>query len=168
MPGLDLQISTVVDHARAQSIELEEFLQFMHFLRVSTSVIYAKPVGEWAGRFDLMCTPDDIRHVKSMLVKYDGYDHTSIAYGRNLGCIAVKRIVELTAFGDIMPCPWMYMNVGNVFDTPLADILDKGMRYLGHNFCSVCRLSESRQFNDQYMSKLVGRDLPVPIEEVMG
>lgn len=166
--GLSLQIATVVDHARAQGGELEAFLSMMKTLNVPTSVVYAKPVGEWAGRYDLLCTPEDIRRVKALLDKYGGYDHTSPQYGRDLGCIAVKRMVSITAYGDVLPCPWMYWSLGNIFNAPLAFILDKGMRYFKTRN-PLCRMSEDREFMETYVSKLDGRtDLPLTIEEVMG
>jgi MoaA/NifB/PqqE/SkfB family radical SAM enzyme len=165
--GLAVQVATVVGHDRAQSTEFLEFMQMMHKRGAPVSVVYAKPVGEYAGRFDQMCTSEDIAHVKRLLKEYGGYDHTTPGYGRDLGCTAVKRIVSITAFGDVLPCPWMYWSLGNVFDTPLADILDKGMRYFGDR-SPVCRLSEDAEFNRKYTSKVAGLDYVPTIEEVMG
>lgn len=165
--GLALQVATVVDHERAQSEEFVQFLQLMHSKGAATSVHFAKPVGEWAGRNDLLCTPEDIAYIKSLCKQYGAYDHTTPCYGQDLGCIAVKRMVSVTAFGEVLPCPWMYWTLGNVFDTPLADILDKGMSYFSERF-PVCRLSESAEFNEKYTSKTAGLDYLPTIEEVMG
>lgn len=166
--GMQVQVATVVDHERAQSDELEAFFELIASKNAPISVVYAKPVGEWNGRYDLLCNADDIAHVKALLAKYHGYDHTTPQYGRDLGCIAVKRMVAITAYGDVLPCPWMYWTLGNVHDMPLAELLDKGMRYYGER-SPVCRLSEDRDFNEKYTSKLKGRDdLPVPIEEIHG
>jgi MoaA/NifB/PqqE/SkfB family radical SAM enzyme len=164
--GLAVQVATVVGHDRAQSPEFLEFMQIMHKRGAPVSVVYAKPVGEYAGRFDQMCTAEDIAHVKRLLKEYGGYDHTTPGYGRDLGCTAVKRIISITAFGDVLPCPWMYWSLGNVFDTPLADILDKGMRYFGER-SPVCRLSESPEFNEKYTSKTYGLDYLPTVERVM-
>lgn len=165
--GLSVQVATVVDHARAQSDELEKFLSAIRLMGASPTVVYAKPVGEWAGRDDVLCAPDDIKHVKELLAKYGGYDHTTPCYGQDLGCIAAKRMISILANGDVMPCPWMLFKLGNVFDEPLADILDKGMRYLGDDYSPVCRMSESPAFRKKYLSKIKDAQFPVPIEQVM-
>jgi MoaA/NifB/PqqE/SkfB family radical SAM enzyme len=165
--GLALQVATVVNHQRAQSQELEEFMKLMHSKCAPISVIYAKPVGEYASRLDLMCTPADIRGVKQLMAQYGGYDHSSPGYGRDIGCTAVKRIISVTAFGEVLPCPWMYWTLGNVYEMPLEDILAKGMRYFGKR-CPVCRLSESPEFVRDYASKAVWFDELPTVEEVMG
>ena len=165
--GLQVQVATVVDHERATSQELVDFLELIHGLGAAVSVVYAKPVGEWAGRTDLLCTKQDISHVKKLLKQYGGYDHTTPAYGKNLGCIAVKRMIAITAFGDVLPCPWMYWSIGNVHEKPLAEILGKGMEYFKER-SPVCRLSEDPEFNKKYTSK-VKPDGPLQsIEEIMG
>jgi MoaA/NifB/PqqE/SkfB family radical SAM enzyme len=162
--GMQLQIATVVDHERANSEELERFFQFCADNGGAPSVVYAKPVGEWAGRYDLLCNAEDIAKVKLLLAKYGGYDHTSIQHNRDLGCLAVKRIISITRFGDVLPCPWMYTSLGNLYDEPLSVILERGMRYFGEK-SAVCRMSEDRGFADTYGSKM--NDLLPRIEEVM-
>ena len=66
-----------------------------------------------------------------------------------------------------MPCPWMYFSLGNFFETPLKDILAKGMRYFGKTE-RKCLVSEDKEFIDKYISKTYGKELPVKIEEIMG
>jgi MoaA/NifB/PqqE/SkfB family radical SAM enzyme len=164
--GLHIQIATVVTHQRAHS---EEFLQFLEFAKnkgVAVSVVWPKPVGEWSGHFDVLASPDDIAYVKSLRSQYNVYDHLTPAYGLDIGCIAVKRMISITKFGDVMPCPWMHFSLGNFFEEPLKNILEKGMRYFKQNR-RVCLVSESRDFIEKYVAKTYGKDLPVPIEEVM-
>jgi MoaA/NifB/PqqE/SkfB family radical SAM enzyme len=165
--GLAVQIATVVGHDRARSIEFRKFMELMYSKCAPVSVIYAKPVGEYAGRIDQLCTSEDIFHVKHLLARYGGYDHSTPGYGRDLGCTAVKRVISITAFGEVLPCPWMYWTLGNIFDTPLADILAKGMHFFGPR-SPVCRLSEDPEFNLRYTSKTYGLDYLPTVEEVMG
>lgn len=164
--GLAIQIATVVNHERAQSEEFYEFMKLMSSKCAPVSMIYAKPVGEYANRLDLMCTPDDIAHAKRLQVMFGGYDHTAANYGLDIGCTAVKRIISITSWGKVLPCPWMHWTLGNVFETPLADILAKGMRYFGER-CAVCRLSELPDFNKYTLKAYEFDGLPT-IEEVMG
>lgn len=161
---LPVQVCTVVDHARAQTDDLERFLQMMRYMGVSTSVHYVKPTGELEGHTETLCTPEDIARTKQAMKGFKAYDHTTPGYGIDYGCLAVKRMFTITAYGDILPCPWMMWTLGNIFDTPLADILAEGMKRFGPYF-PVCRLSESRPFLDLYRQSLRGKPLPVPIEQ---
>jgi MoaA/NifB/PqqE/SkfB family radical SAM enzyme len=163
--GLQLQVSTVVWHDRVASGEFKEFMRLMFAHDAPVSVIYAKPCGDFLNSMETLCTPDDIREVKRLMDLYGGYTHTTPGYGRDMGCLAVKRSVSITAFGEVLPCPWMYFTLGNVYDTPLADILDKGMKYFGER-SPVCRMSEDKRFIELYADK-ANSSLPA-IEKVMG
>lgn len=163
--GLQLQVSTVVWHSRVTSGDFEQFIKYMASRCAPVSAIYAKPVGAFRNQYDELCTPDDIRKVKALLKQYGGYDHSTANFGRDLGCTAVKRIISVTHGGEVLPCPWMYWSLGNIFDESLADILAKGMRYFGERN-PVCRLSEDARFYKRY-AHLGNDDLP-PIELVMG
>ena len=165
---MQLQVSTVVWHDRVVSGEFEKFMQLMNSHDAPVSVIYAKPCGDFSTNYqDSQCTPADIKEIKRLMTEYNGYTHTTPGYGRDIGCLAVKRSVSITAFGEVLPCPWMYFTLGNVYDKPLGDILDKGMRYFADR-SPVCRMSESKKFIKMYSDKVGSRDDLPPIEEIMG
>lgn len=165
--GLKVQVSTVIDHKRIHSEEFIQFLEFMKEKEVATAVIFPKFVGAWAGRYDLMVTRKDVKYVYNLSKRFHLYDHLTPAYGRTGQCLAVKRMVSIWLDGSLVSCPWMPFSLGNIFDTPLKDILDKGMKYFGKHQ-KLCLASESKEFIEKYISKTYGRkDLPVPIEEIM-
>ncbi|MBU0762689.1 MAG: radical SAM protein [Candidatus Altiarchaeota archaeon] len=164
--GLNMHIATVVTHQRLMSEEFAGFLEFAKSKGVAVSVCWPKPVGEWAGNFDVLITQDDIKYLDSLRSKYHVYEHLTPGYGLNIGCIAVKRMISITQYGDVLPCPWMYFSLGNIFDQPLKDIVAKGMKYFGQRE-STCLVSASRDFLNRFIKKTYGRDLPVPIEEIM-
>jgi len=165
--GLSLQIATVVPHQRAKSYELINFLEFAKKKNASVSVVWPKLVGEWEGRFDLAIQPDDIKYIHSLANKYNVYDHLSPKYGQDMGCIAAKGMISVTQYGEVMPCPWMYFSLGNFFDEPLADILQRGMKYFGSHE-KKCLVSESPEFIDKYVTKTYGTTSPISIVDVMG
>ncbi|MCK4820165.1 radical SAM protein, partial [bacterium] len=165
--GLAIFMQTVVTKQRLYTDEFIQYIEYFNNKSVGAFVTYAKPVGAWAGNFDVLVTPEDIAYVAGLRHKYNVYDHLTPAYGLDIGCIAVKRMVSITKFGDVMPCIWMYFSLGNFFEEPLKDILQRGMKYLGKRE-TKCRVSEDREFIDKYVAKTYGRkDLPVPIEEIM-
>lgn len=51
-------------------------------------------------------------------------------------------------------------------EEPLKDIVQRGMKYFGRHE-SNCLVSCDRDFIDRYVAKTYGRDVPVPIAEIM-
>ena len=144
-----------------------EFLKFAKERKAAVSVVWPKLVGEWEGKFDIAIQPDDIKYIHSLAPEYNVYDHLSPKYGQDIGCLAVKGMISVTRYGDVMPCPWMYFSLGNFFEEPLEDILKNGMKYFGG--CEKkCLVSESPEFIDKYVTKTYGKTTPLPIAEVMG
>ena len=168
--GLNIILSTVVTHDRIRSEEFVEFLEFAKEKGVGTFVTYAKPVGAWEGKFDNLVTREDMAYMKNVLEKkYNVFTHLTPSYGLDLGCIAVKRMVSVTKYGDVMPCPYMQASIGNFFEEPLADIIRRGMniKWFGKHV-DTCLVAESRYWIDKYLVPTYGRQLPVKIEELYG
>ena len=127
--GLDLFIQTVVTKSRLYSAEFKRFIEFWNGKGVGVFVTYAKPVGEWKGKKDDLIGLDDIRWFEvNYEPNYNAFTHMTIAYGRDMGCIAMKGMISITAFGDVNPCLYWHKPVGNVFTESLKDILERGMR----------------------------------------
>ena len=164
--GLNFHIATVVTHKRLRSEEFIKFLEFAKMKEVAVSVCWPKPVGEWAGNFSDLITIEDIAYLDSLRSKYNIYEHLTPSYGLNIGCVAVKRMISITQFGDVLPCPWMYFSLGNIFNEPLEDILKRGMKYFKKHE-STCLVSSNKDFVRKYITKTYGREVPVPIEEIL-
>lgn len=166
--GLNIILATVVTKQRVRSQEFIDFLEFAKKKGVGVFVTYAKPVGEWEGNFNVLINKDDMGYLKKLEQKYDVFTHLTPAYGLNLGCIAVKRMVSITKYGDIMPCPYIHVTLGNFFEEPLKDIVARGMKikYFG-KFIDTCLIAEDRKFiNEIEVKKISGKPLPVPFGQV--
>ena len=167
--GLNIILSTVVTHQRVHSEEFIEYLEFAKSKGVGTFVTYAKPVGAWEGNFDALVTRDDMKYVAGLADKYNVFTHLTPSYGLDLGCIAVKRMISITQYGDVMPCPYMQTSIGNFFEEPLKDIIDRGMniKWFGKHI-DTCLIAESRPFIDKYLVPTYGKKLPVKWDEIYG
>ena len=166
--GLNIILATVVTKQRIRSPEFIEYLEFANRKKVGVFVTYAKPVGAWEGRFDVLITRDDMDYLRGLEKSYNVFTHLTPSYGLNLGCIAVKRMVSITKYGDVMPCPYIHVSLGNVFQEPLKDIIQRGMqiKYFG-NHVDTCLIAEDRHFISEFESKRIyGRPLPVPYSDV--
>lgn len=166
--GLNIIVQTVVTKQRVRSEEFVNFVKFLNGKNVGVFITYAKPVGEWENNMDVMIDKSDMDYIREMEKHYDVFTHLTPSYGLNLGCIAVKRMVSVTKYGDIMPCPYIHVSLGNFFKEPLKDILERGMQIkMFGEYCDTCFIAEDRNFIENYeKKKIYGKVIPVPYNEV--
>jgi MoaA/NifB/PqqE/SkfB family radical SAM enzyme len=125
--NLHVILSTVVWKDRIYTNEWVDFLEFAKDKEVGTYVVYAKPVGAYEGETDQMMTEKEGKILQQFEEEYDIFTHMTPSYGRDIGCIAVKRMVPISRYGDVMPCPYQHVSLGNFFEEPLADIVNRGL-----------------------------------------
>ena len=131
-------------------------------------ITYAKPVGAWEGKFDNLVDKDDMDYVRELEKKYNVFTHLTPSYGMDLGCIAVKRMISITKYGDVMPCPYIHVSLGNFFEEPLRKIVERGLRIkqFGHH-CDTCWIAEDRDFIKKYVvGRIYNKKIPVSYKEV--
>jgi len=141
--GLNVIIQTVVDKRRVHSQELIDFIEYFNGLGVHVYIGYAKPIGAWKGHE--LITNDDIAYIENLHNRYNVSTHLTPSYEYEGGCIAMKRMINVTKWGDVNPCPFMQAwSIGNVFDEPLADIVARGeKRFEGrHDTCFVATIPQ--------------------------
>ena len=165
---LAIFIQTVVTKQRIRTDEFINFIKYFNKKGVGVFVSYAKPVGSWEGNFDVLVDKDDMKYMKELEKKYKVFTHLTPAYGLNMGCIAVKGMISITQYGDVMPCPYIHVSLGNFFEEPLKDIIKRGLKikYFGEHV-NTCTIAEDRYFIHNYLEKKIyGKPLPVSYSEV--
>lgn len=166
--GLEIYIQTVATKQRLHSGEFLKFIQYFNEMDVGVFVTYAKPVGSWEGRFDVLVDKDDMLFMRELEKKHNVFTHLTPAYGLNMGCIAVKGMISVTQYGDVLPCPYIHTSIGNVFEEPLKVIIERGLniKYFGEHV-NTCLIAEDRDFINKYVvKKIYEKPLPVPCSEV--
>lgn len=165
--GLSVLLNTVVTKQRVHSQEFIDFLEFTKNLGVGVVMMLAKPAGSWENNLDVILNTDDLAFLRELEKHYNAFTHLVPAYGLDLGCIAVKRMVSITRYGDVMPCPWIHISLGNFFEEPLKIILERGMniKFFGKRM-ETCLGSIDGEFLRNYICKMSGKPFPVPYNEV--
>lgn len=164
---LNIIIATVVTKQRIRSPEFVEFLEFAKGRDVPVFVTFAKPVGSWEGNHDILVTEEDHAVERELEKKYNVFTHMTPAYGMDLGCIAVKRMVSITKYGDVMPCPYIHTSLGNFFEEPLKDIIARGMKIKPFaTYTDSCLIAIDRDFIGKFEPQIAGKELPVPWNQV--
>ena len=166
--GLDIFIQTVVTKQRLYSQEFMEFIRFFNEKGIGVFVTYAKPVGAWEGNLEVLVDKKDMDYMRELEKKHNVFTHLTPAYGLDLGCIGVKGMISVTQYGDVLPCPYIHVSIGNVFQEPLKDIIQRGLniKYFGEHV-ETCLIAEDRAFIDKYIvHRIYNKPLPVPCAEV--
>lgn len=166
--GLSIIVQTVVTKQRVRSQEFLDFVKFLNHKDVGVFVTYAKPVGAWEGHYEALVDRGDMDYMRELEKKYNVFTHLTPSYGLDLGCIGVKRMISITQYGDVMPCPYIHVSLGNFFEEPLRKIVERGLniRHFGQ-YCDTCWIAEDRNFIDKYVAgRIYGKPLPVPYTEV--
>jgi MoaA/NifB/PqqE/SkfB family radical SAM enzyme len=142
--GLSVIVQTVAISQRLRSGEFKDFLKLINSKGVGVYISFGKPVGAWKGEFGSLITKADLEYVEELEKKYNVFTHLTPSYGMKGSCIAGCGMVSITAGGEVTPCPYMHISMGNVLDEPLDKILERTMKnkYFGGKV-NVCMMAES-------------------------
>jgi len=152
--GLRVIIQTTVDKKRVHSNELKYFIGLFAEYEIPVYISYMKPVGAWKEHEAL--DQSDIDYVESLTKVHNVFTHLTPSYDYPGGCIAMKRMINITKWGEVNPCPFMQeLVIGNIFDEPLKDIVDRGMKYFD---CKIdtCLMATEKDFINEFRKTYTG------------
>jgi len=168
--NLELLISTCIIKDRVHSAEFISMCEYCKDNDIPLYVTLAKPVGTARDHAEWVCTKKDVDQLKFLEDRYNIFTHMSPSYGQPGRCITVKGINTVNHDGEIVPCPYMDLSIGNVVKEPLDVILERGMMnsWLGP-YRDECIIGEHQGFIrfhnksvEDYLS--ISPLLPVPYE----
>lgn len=169
--GSEVLLSTCLVRDRVFTKEFQLLVNFCEEEEIPLYVTLAKPVGSARGHEEWVCTKNDVDQLKFLEDKKNIFTHMTPNYGQPGKCITVKGINTVNHDGEIVPCPYMDLSIGNVTKEPLKDILDRGMKnkWLGP-YRDECIIGENFDFikfhNEAVADHLKDTPyLPVPYEK---
>ena len=167
--GLQVCIQTVISHQNARTEATEHLAKFAQDNGFNLDIMTAKAIGRWEGKEEVLIDEEDANYLLELRAKYP-LVHRDVfpTYGREKGgCVSVKKNLHLTKYGDILPCGFIHISIGNIFNEPLKDIIQRGLsiRYFKETN-PVCLAGEDRLFITNYMSQFYGKPLPIHWSEV--
>ncbi len=166
--GLQLFIQTVVSKERLHSDEFIMFVEHFNARGIGVFVTFAKPVGAWEGKYDLCIDAADLAYFRELEKKHRLFSHLTPGYNIAMGCVALKGMFSVTEYGDVLPCPYIHVSIGNIFREPLRDIVARGMgyKYFGEKI-DICTIAQDREFFKKFLEpKIYGKPIPVPCSDV--
>ena len=168
--GLDVILQHVVTHQSAQSDNMIQIAQFAQENGFTLDMLVARALGEWEGKPEVLIDEQDACFLRDLHEKYPAARRDVFpSYGMERGCGAVNCTLHVTKYGDVLPCVYIQIAIGNLFEEPLARIIERGFS-IKHfrEFNPRCLSGEDQGFIDKYMSKLNGRPLPMHYSEAFG
>jgi MoaA/NifB/PqqE/SkfB family radical SAM enzyme len=125
--NLGMVINIVATKNLVRSGEIEKQLEFLKTFDQHSSLIYCKPVGTFEEAKDQVLNSEDLLYLESLTKKYNCSTHLTPNNGLDIGCLCFKRHFSISPYGDVLPCPWLMIQMGNIFEEDLKTILDRGL-----------------------------------------
>ena len=170
--GITPYLNITVGRYNADSEDLKLLLDYSKNNKYTTLLNVATPGGMWANLKDICINDEDREHLIKLRKEYknilrnlwDPFDRNREAV---IGCNTINRLY-ITPIGDVLPCPYVHIKVGNVFESSLKEISEKGfkVRYF-REYSDKCLAGEDLEFIENYMAK--GETTifnPAPIEDL--
>lgn len=166
--GLRVVINTVVTK---QNVRDPQLLKLVEFAKKNGFIVYvnfATAIGNWEGRYDLLLDKSDADYIYDLNCQHEVIKRDIFPYkGIKVGCPALRSVVYITQYGDVLPCPFIHISVGNILNEPLAKILKRGRAVKWFNGrSSDCLASENMDFIKNKVAKTYGKPSPVDMNEV--
>lgn len=165
--GLSVLVGGTITHQNIRTPELEKLIQKVNSAGAVFLYNLAVPCGNWLGNHEVCITPDDRSHLEYLLDKYplSSTDHEP---GRNAkGCPAGMEKIYITAYGDIIPCPFIHVSFGNIHEQALPDIVKRmQMSSYFNQFQPICIAAEDETLHHKIFALLSGQSLPVSWRQI--
>ncbi len=157
--GMNVTLGGVASHKNIRSKGLIDLIELAHRLNVIIFLALAVPIGRWADYREILLTDEDREYLYALVREYPLLRTDFEANYVHYGCGAVKEILYLTPYGDVLACPFIHVSLGNISEESLESIREKALRdpYFG-NYHKLCLAAEDAGFMEKYSGSFYGRD----------
>lgn len=169
--GIRVIISTVVSHQNIYEPGFQRLIDISQELGVGLDLQCATVAGGWQANMEVLIDEEDATYLESLRAKYPllRRDLWSVP-GSEGGCPAVTRSVYVIPDGSVLPCLFIHISLGNLFEEPLRDILMRGLQVSElREFNGLCLAGEDRNFINKYLQRTFSAEhLPLSFDEGFG
>jgi MoaA/NifB/PqqE/SkfB family radical SAM enzyme len=180
VPGLFSKIEKAVKKCRELNIEfffngvvtneniedgsIYEIIEYCQDNEIIFMILHTSATGKYSDPKFLLTEKnlkefENIRRMKNVFWEGD-------ASLKKVGCPAGIEVVFVTAYGDIMPCPFIEVSFGNIRKSELSEIVNKMWSYdIFGNITPVCLMGADRRFYDKWIQPVNDAYSPLEIEK---
>lgn len=152
--GFRVILGVVVSHANIHSEALTRLLEYTAERGMILIFGLAVPAGNWSGDEEIILQEPDRLRIRELLLKYP---HARTDFESNFctrGCGAVNEKLYITPYGDVMPCPFVQIGLGNVLDEPLQAIRARALEYpVFRGYPERCLAADDYAFIDECIAQ---------------
>ncbi len=163
--GLGVIVNIVATKDLVRSKEIEKQLDFIKQFNFHSSLIYAKPVGNFEEAKNQVLNTEDFEYLESLTKKYNCSTHLTINNGLDVGCMCYKRHFSILPNGESLPCPWIPISMGNVIEEGLETIINRGLNnpwfFWENKF--TCHSGNSDSFFYQNIISQIDKHIEYPV-----
>jgi len=160
--GMQILVAGVITHQNLRTPELRQLIKKANDIGAIFLYNLAVPCGRWVDETDMILRGDDRQYLKQLMVDFplSSTDHEP---GRNaIGCPAGMEKIYITAFGDVIPCPFIHISFGNVQEEALHTIVDKMQKVdFFSQYQPVCIAAEDPEMHKVFRQMNQFKQLPV-------
>lgn len=161
--GIKPMMSVVISRKNITSKVFQSVIELSKNYHSVLNCALAVPVGSWETNYELMLTPDDRKRLNEIIKKNP---HVRTDFDSNWlfsGCGACKEKIYISPYGDVLPCPFIHISFGNVFEEPLYDIWLRACKTNTFSeYAPVCLAAEDREFLS-YIDIVLKKNIKLPI-----
>jgi MoaA/NifB/PqqE/SkfB family radical SAM enzyme len=137
-----------------ETIRTESFLSLVKLSKELNAVLnvnYGAQVGNWSDKEDIAFSEENKRYLFS-IIKDNPHVSREEFFSYQWGCQAMKELIYVTAYGEVMPCPYIHISFGNIRNEPLETIYKRALEFdLFRRYAPVCLTGEDEDFIRQIM-----------------
>lgn len=167
--GLLVKLCATIRRGEVFTEGFQRLLELARAQKVPTNFLISTPTGKWRGRTEVLLEDDEIAYLDDLcrrdpLFYRDIHRHFGFS-----GCKVVDALY-ITQAGEVLPCPFIHLSLGNVLEEDLNSIFERGTRIPWfRDRPSICLSGEPGPFMDQVMSQTFSApQLPLRLDEVRG
>ena len=169
--GLTVGINVTVTNESLHTKGIQDLFAQARKERISTDINIPHPIGRWDGRTDLLITEDNVQYLEQ-LRKEDPLIHRDLNASSlgPIGCGCVKDGLYMSVYGDVFPCIFMCVAIGNIRRNSVSSIRRAAMAAVPEfkTHTSKCLAGEDRSFIGKYVSQGFGVPKPADGERIFG
>lgn len=173
--NLHTGISTCITHQNLHSEGMKRLFAFAIENRVKVTINVASLAGRWEqAQTEMLITDEDAQFMLSKhlaestdlnatpIIGRDIYHH----HGR-VGCPAVKESLSISASGDVFPCVFIHIALGNIKHQSIKSMIDGALKneYFGR-WNPKCLAGEDMGFIEKYFIPYLRKEKPLKGSDV--
>ncbi|MFA6449040.1 MAG: radical SAM protein [bacterium] len=166
--GFRTSISTCLSHNNLKSEGLMRVIEIAEKKGIWVNFNLAVPAGNWQENTSFLLTPEDRIYMENLMAEHPCCRTDFSSNYFRWGCSAIKEKLYLTAYGDVMPCPFIQISFGNVREEHVSKIRKRGLGVkVFKGYPQICLAAEDREFiaKCECYSNYAGQ-LPMPYNKV--